>query len=72
MKKGDPIDPAVGIEFFPKIGDRLEEGQEIAIVHARDAGAAGEAGRRVQAALDIRQDPAEALPLVYGWHGEPS
>jgi pyrimidine-nucleoside phosphorylase len=69
MKKGDPIDPAVGIEFFPKIGDRLEEGWEIAIVHARDAEAAGESGRRVLAALDIRPDPAEAVPLVYGWHG---
>jgi pyrimidine-nucleoside phosphorylase len=69
MKKGDPIDPAVGIEFFPRIGDRLEEGQEIAIVHARDAQAAGEAERQVLAALNIGLDPAEAVPLVYGWHG---
>ena len=28
-KKGDPIDPAVGIEFLPKIGDRLEAGGEL-------------------------------------------
>jgi pyrimidine-nucleoside phosphorylase len=69
MKKGDPIDPAVGIEFFPKIGDRLEEGQEIGIVHARDTEAAGEARRRVLAALDIRPDPAEPVPLVHGWQG---
>ena len=72
MKKGDPIDPAVGIEFFPKIGDRLEEGQEIATIHARDPHAAEEAGRRVLAALDVRPDPVEVVPLVYGWHGGPS
>jgi pyrimidine-nucleoside phosphorylase len=72
MKKGDPIDPAVGIEFFPKIGERLEEGQEIAVIHARDADAAAEAGRRILGALDVRQDPSEPVPLVYAWHGGPS
>jgi pyrimidine-nucleoside phosphorylase len=72
MKKGDPIDPAVGIEFFPKIGERLEEGQEIAVIHARDADGAAEAGRRILGALDVRQDPSEPVPLVYAWHGGPS
>jgi pyrimidine-nucleoside phosphorylase len=69
MKKGDPIDPAVGIEFLPKIGDRLEEGQEIAVIHARDPEVAEESGRRVLAALDVRPDPAAPVPLIYGWHG---
>jgi len=72
MRKGDPIDPAVGIEFFPKIGDRLQEGQEIAVVHARDAEAAGEAVRRVLAALVVRPDASEPIPLVHSWHGETS
>jgi pyrimidine-nucleoside phosphorylase len=69
MKKGDPIDPAVGIEFHPKIGDRLEEGQEVASIHAGDDHAAAEAGRRVLAAMSIHPDPQPAPPLVYGWHG---
>jgi pyrimidine-nucleoside phosphorylase len=72
MKKGDQIDPAVGIEFFPKIGDRLQEGQEIAVVHARNAEAAAQAGQRVLGALDVRPDPSEPVPLVHSWHGAPS
>jgi pyrimidine-nucleoside phosphorylase len=68
-RKGDPIDPAAGIEFFPKIADRLDDGQEIAIVHARDEEAATEAAGRVLGALVIRADPVGPPPLVYGWHG---
>jgi pyrimidine-nucleoside phosphorylase len=68
MKKGDPIDPAVGIEFLPKIGDRLEEGQDIGTIHARDGNAATQASRRVLEALTVGRDPVEAPPLIYGWH----
>jgi pyrimidine-nucleoside phosphorylase len=68
MKKGDPIDPAVGIEFLPKIGDRLEEGQDIGTIHALDGNAATQASRRVLEAMTIGRDPVEAPPLIYGWH----
>jgi pyrimidine-nucleoside phosphorylase len=69
MKKGDPIDPAVGMEFFPKIGDRLEAGETVATIHARDDDAAGQAADRVLASFRVGPDPVEAPPLVYGWHG---
>ena len=68
-KKGDPIDPAVGIEFYPKLGDRLEEGGRMAVVHAREEKAAGGAVRRVHAAVTLSEDPVEAPPLLFGWHG---
>jgi pyrimidine-nucleoside phosphorylase len=66
-RKGDPIDPAVGIVVHPKIGDRLEAGQPIGEVHARDRDAAAEAGRRVLAAMDVVDGPVEPPPLVYAW-----
>jgi pyrimidine-nucleoside phosphorylase len=68
-KKGDPIDLAVGIEFYPKLGDRLEEGGRMAVVHAREEQAAGEAVRRVRAAVTLSEDRVEAPPLLFGWHG---
>jgi thymidine phosphorylase len=68
-KKGDPIDPAVGIEFFPKVGDELKNGQPIALIHARDETAAAAAEERVRGAFTIGEEPVEAPPLVYGWHG---
>ncbi len=70
MKKGDPIDPAVGIEFFPKIGDLYEPGRPIAMIHARDEEAAAAAVDRVRSAIILSPEPVEAPPLVHGWHGE--
>lgn len=67
MKKGDPIDPAVGIVFHPKIGDTLEEGAPIGEIHARTEEAAAETSRRVLAALTLTEEPVEAPPLVYDW-----
>jgi pyrimidine-nucleoside phosphorylase len=71
--KGDPIDPAVGIEFLAKIGDRVERGQPIAIIHAREEETAATVAKSI-VSNDIRMSPrpADPPPLVYGWHGEPS
>ena len=68
-KKGDPIDPAVGVVFDPKVGDRLEAGQRIGTVHARDDEAARKASARVLGALRLSEHPVASPPLVYGWHG---
>jgi len=68
-RKGDPIDPGVGIVFRPKIGDRLETGEEIGTIHARDETAASECVRRVLSALTVSQGPVEPPPLVHGWFG---
>jgi pyrimidine-nucleoside phosphorylase len=67
VHKGDPIDPAVGIVVRPKIGDRLEAGEPIGEVHARDADAAAEAAKRVLAAIDVTDGPVEPPPLVHAW-----
>jgi len=69
VKKGDPVDPAVGIVLIPKVGDRIEEGQEIGEIHARDEDAAAEAARRVLAALELSETRVDPPPLVYRWHG---
>ena len=66
-RKGDPIDPAVGIVVHPKIGDRLEAGTPIGEVHARDRDAATEAGRRVLAAMDVVDGAVAPPPLIHVW-----
>jgi pyrimidine-nucleoside phosphorylase len=68
-RKGDPVDPAVGILFDPKVGEELEEGGVIGEIHARDAEAAKAASRRVLAALTVSDQPTLAPSLVHGWHG---
>jgi thymidine phosphorylase len=69
MKKGDPVDPAVGIVFRPKIGDRLEKGEEIGTIHARDEAAARAVLARVLSALTLSESRVEPPPLVHGWYG---
>jgi len=69
-KKNDPVDPAVGIVFRPKVGGRLEPGMTLGEVHARDEEAARVCVERVLAALRVSDGPVEPPPLVYGWYGE--
>ena len=67
LHKGDPIDPAVGIVVRAKIGDRIEAGEPIGEVHARDDDAAVEAAARVNAALTLGEGDVAPPPLVHGW-----
>jgi len=66
-RKGDPIDPAVGIVFRPKVGDRLEAGKPIGEVHARDEKIAAAATTAVNAALTVSESRPQGPPLVYRW-----
>jgi pyrimidine-nucleoside phosphorylase len=70
QKKGDPIDHAVGIEFLAKIGDQIEQGQPIAIIHAQGEERAAAAAKLI-VSFDIHMSPEPVIspPLVYGWHG---
>jgi pyrimidine-nucleoside phosphorylase len=68
-RKTDRIDPAVGIVFRPKIGDRLEAGQELGEIHARTEEDAETAHGRILAALALVEGEVKPPPLVYDWHG---
>jgi pyrimidine-nucleoside phosphorylase len=68
-RKGEPVDPAVGIVFRPKVGDPLERGEEIGTIHARDEATARLCTARVLSALTVTDDPVEPPPLVHGWYG---
>ena len=67
LHKGDPIDPAVGIVLRAKIGDRIEAGEPIGEIHARDDDAAADAAARVNAALVLGEGEVTPPPLVHGW-----
>jgi pyrimidine-nucleoside phosphorylase len=69
-RKGDAIDPAVGIVFRPKVGDTIARGQELGTVHARDADDASACLARIAAALTVGDEPVDPPPLVYGWYGD--
>ena len=66
-RKGDPIDPAVGLIVLAKVGDRVEAGETVGEVHARDEDAARAAASEVLAAMTISDGKPEPPPLIHGW-----
>ncbi len=64
-KKGDPIDPAVGLIFRARLGDWVEAGQPLALVHAQTPAALTAAQARLTAAIHIQAEPVAAPPLVH-------
>ncbi|TMK89874.1 MAG: thymidine phosphorylase [Actinobacteria bacterium] len=66
-RKGERIDPAVGIVFRPKIGDRIDVREPLGEIHARSREAAEEASARTLAALTVGEAPVEPPPLIHDW-----
>jgi pyrimidine-nucleoside phosphorylase len=64
-RKGEPIDPAVGIVFRPKVGDRVEAEEPIGEVHARSEKLAAAVVRAVNDVMDMSDRPVDPPPLVY-------
>jgi thymidine phosphorylase len=62
-KETDPVDPAVGLTGVLRRGQRFRRGDPLALVHARDEGAARKAVESVRAAIRIGEAP-ELGPLV--------
>lgn len=71
-QKEDRIDPAVGVTLAVKVGDRVDRGDEIGNVHARDDVAAQDAVGRVLASLQWSEEPVSPPPLVYRWRESPN
>jgi pyrimidine-nucleoside phosphorylase len=62
--KDDEIDHAVGVVVRAKRGDRVEAGQPLATIHARDEEAARFVAGEVLAAYEIRDAPAAERPVL--------
>ena len=64
-KKGDAIDHAVGFVIHHKVGDKIEKGQPLFIVHADDEALLEQACESILAAHEWSDAPTRALPLFY-------
>lgn len=64
-KKGDPIDPAVGIVLERKVGAWVAQGAPLATVHASREADVARVRERVIRAFAISDDAPAPLPLVY-------
>jgi pyrimidine-nucleoside phosphorylase len=62
-RKDDRVDHAVGVVCRAKCGDRVERGETLAEIHARDEGAAAAAEAALLEAYEVGDEP-EPRPLV--------
>jgi pyrimidine-nucleoside phosphorylase len=65
MKKGDPIDPAVGFVLHVKVGDAVRTGDALCEIHAATPDALAQARDQLRAALVVSKRRARPLPLFY-------
>ena len=63
-KKGDRVDPGVGVEVLVKTGDGVEEGQPVARVYGSQGAARAEA--LILASLRVSDEPARRPPVILG------
>ncbi|MBN1371614.1 MAG: thymidine phosphorylase [Anaerolineaceae bacterium] len=65
-QKSDAIDHGVGILVHQKVGERLEAGETLFTIHARNQAEAEQAKEALGQALAWSEQPAPELPLFYG------
>ena len=64
LKKGDAIDPAVGIVLAKRLGDKVEAGEPLAWLHARNEASADRAKKQLLSALAVEGNPPTLAPLI--------
>jgi pyrimidine-nucleoside phosphorylase len=62
--KDDAVDHAVGVVCLRKRGDRVEAGEPLAQVHARDEASADEAATEVLAAYELGEEPSRRRSVL--------
>ncbi len=66
VKKGDAVDPAVGIIIHHKVGDRVQKSQPLFTIHANDENSLRMARERLLNAHQWSDEAVQTLPLFYG------
>ena len=61
----DVIDPAVGLSGIARLGDKIDKGAPLAVVHAAREDAAQQAAEAVRQAVSISPDAGPIIPLVH-------
>lgn len=63
-RKGDPIDPAVGITMEHRVGSPIEAGQPLALLHVNDRNTIEEARELILSSITIGSEKVEPRKLI--------
>nr|HMN27734.1 pyrimidine-nucleoside phosphorylase [Caldilineaceae bacterium] len=64
-KKGEAIDHRVGVVVQAKVGDRVQPGEALCLIHAADQSSAEAARQRIFNAYRFSEQPVPPLPVLY-------
>jgi pyrimidine-nucleoside phosphorylase len=64
-KKEDTIDPAVGLEFHCRLGDRIERGTRLVTLHYNSDARLSEARQLVESSYVVAAKPPAPRPLIH-------
>ncbi len=64
LTKEDPLDLTAGIDFLPKVGDKLSRGDVLARIYGTDKAKAAAASSRILSALTFSEAPTPANDLI--------
>jgi pyrimidine-nucleoside phosphorylase len=64
-KKEDAIDPAVGLEFHCRLGDKIERGARLATLHYNSEARLAEARQLVESSYTVAEKPPAPRPLIH-------
>ena len=64
VKKGDPIDPAVGIVIKKRIGDEVEKGEPLATIYGNDDDKIMQASEKFLESITIKTEEPKPIDLV--------
>ncbi|MBK0328529.1 thymidine phosphorylase [Rhodobacteraceae bacterium F11138] len=63
--ESDVVDPAVGLSGLVRLGQKVDRGQPLAVIHAGREEAAQRAETAVRAAIDLGPDPVRVPELIH-------
>jgi len=64
-KKEDVVDPSVGLEVLKKIGDRVQEGEPIAIIHVNNENMIEKEIEAIKKSFVLSEQKSTPPPIVY-------
>ena len=65
-KASDAVDPRVGFTQFAQVGQHVEAGEVLAVVHAADAGSAEQARQALLPLIELVDQPPALRPVLVG------
>ena len=65
VKKGDPIDPAVGIVIKKRIGDEIERGEPLATIYGNDDTKIMQASEKFLESIEIKTEKPDSADLIF-------